>query len=375
MIKELTPFYEAVNDPTAMAKTIKSNPAGQKKIIGYMCSYAPEELIHAAGCHPMRLFSSKSDITLADNHLQAYCCSLIRGVLEDRLSGRLDFLDGTVFPHTCDSIQRLSDIWRLNTAGQGFFADVIMPAKLTTNSARTYMTDVLTKFRTDLGTYMGSTITDKTLTASIALFNRIRKNLARIYELKSLSPAIITGKDLFTVIKGSMLMDRDLLDCQLQDLVTHLESVQPPPFTGKRLILTGSVCDMPDLYTLLEDAGAAVVGDDLCSGQRWFEGLIPEDLSPMEGLTSRYTDRVVCPAKHSGNTVRGEELVSLAKSRQAHGVIFTLLKFCDPHAFDYPYLKEFLDNAGIKSLHLEMDDQQQGGGQMATRLETFIHMI
>jgi len=371
MIPELPPFYEAVNDPAAMARTIK---AGDKKIIGTLCSYAPEELIFAAGCHPMRLFSSKADISLAENHLQAYCCSLVRGILEDGLSGALDYLDGTVFPHTCDSIQRLSDIWRLNMEFS-FFADVIMPAKLTTDAARTYMTKVLEKFKSELEAYTGKEITTKDLSDSIQLFNGIRKSLDRIYTLKSNAPGLISGKDLFTVIKGAMIMERKALYDQLQALETALDKMDAPRTTPKRLILSGSVCDMPDLYSLIETAGASVVGDDLCSGQRWFEGLIPEDAPPMEALTTRYTDRVVCPAKHSGNTARGEALMDLVKEKKADGVVFTLLKFCDPHAFDYPYLKEYLDKAGVKHLHLEMDDNQDSAGQMTTRLETFIHMI
>ena len=110
-MQEIKIFHDAIKDIPAMALKIK---AANRKIIGHLCSYTPEEIIYAAGFHPLRLFSSKSDIVLAENHLQAYCCSLVRGVLEDSLSGKLDFIDGTVFPHTCDSIQRLSDIWRLN---------------------------------------------------------------------------------------------------------------------------------------------------------------------------------------------------------------------------------------------------------------------
>jgi len=371
MIKELKPFYTAVDDPAASAAAVK---ADNRPVIGYLCSYAPEELISAAGCHPMRLFSSKSDISLAENHLQAYCCSLIRGILEDGLAGRLDYLDGTVFPHTCDSIQRLSDIWRMNM-DQAFFADVVMPAKLTTDSARDYMKTVLAKFKADLEAYSGNPITEDNLKAAIALFNRIRSNLNCIYTMKAQTPGILSGKDLFAVIKAAMIMDRKALDICLENLVLALKTAKPPKTTPKRIILSGSICDMPDLYTLIEAAGGAVVGDDLCSGQRWFEGQIPEDISPMDGLTARYTDRVVCPAKHSGNTVRGEALVSLARERQADGVVFTLLKFCDPHAFDYPYLKEFLDQETIPALHLEMDDQQINSGQMATRLETFIQML
>jgi len=370
-MKEIDPFHIAIKDPAALAAGIRKKSG---KIIGYMCSYAPEELIHAAGFHPMRLFSSKSEISLAENHLQAYCCSLVRGVLEDSLAGRLDYLDGTVFPHTCDSIQRLSDIWRLNT-NYGFFADVVMPAKLNTESARAYMTDVLKKFKTDLEKAIGHPITPADLEASICLFNRIRKNLTRIYELKSQSPGIIKGIDLFAIVKGAMIMDREELAQRLEAIVLLLEKKDPPPSSAKRIIISGSICDMVDIYSLIEASGGTVVADDLCTGNRWFEGLIPMDIDPLEALTARYADRAICPAKHSGNTVRGESLLALAKTHRADGVIFALLKFCDPHAFDYPYMKDFLDKATIKSLHLELDDQQQGQGQLSTRLETFMHMI
>jgi benzoyl-CoA reductase subunit C len=370
-MKEIDFFHTAIKDPAALAAGIGTN---SRKIIGYMCSYAPEELIYAAGFHPMRLLSSKSDISRAENHLQTYCCSLVRGVLEDSLAGRLDYLDGTVFPHTCDSIQRLSDIWRLNT-DYGFFADVVMPAKLNTESARAYMTQVLKKFKADLENAIGHPIPPADLEASICLFNRIRKHLSRIYELKSQSPGIIKGTDLFAIIKGAMIMDRQELADRLETIVRLLEKKDAPPSSAKRIILSGSICDMTDIYSLVESSGGTVVADDLCTGNRWFEGMIPEDIDPLEALTARYANRAICPAKHSGNTTRGENLVALARKHRADGVIFALLKFCDPHAFDYPYMKEFLDTAAIKSLHIELDDQQQGQGQLSTRLETFVHMI
>lgn len=81
-----------------------------QKIIGYFCSYTPEEIIYAAGALPFRIFGGEISIAHADSHLQTYCCFLARGGPEEALAGRLNFLDGTVFPHTCDTIQRLSDI-------------------------------------------------------------------------------------------------------------------------------------------------------------------------------------------------------------------------------------------------------------------------
>ncbi|MCP3873857.1 MAG: 2-hydroxyacyl-CoA dehydratase [Desulfobacteraceae bacterium] len=370
-MKEIKVFHKAINHVADTAAKIKKE---NKKIIGYLCSYAPEELIYAAGFHPMRLFSSKSDIILAESHLQAYCCSLVRGVLEDSLSGRLDFLDGTIFPHTCDSIQRLSDIWRMNEKYE-FFADVVLPAKLNTASARTYMLDVMVRFKNDLETATGNKITDSDLHNAINTFNLIRKNLSRIYALKSQNPNIIKGADLYAIVKGSMIMGKDELVTLLPEIVANLEKINPPETQGKRIVVSGSICDSPDIYTVIEEAGGFIVGDDLCTGQRWFEGQIIEDQDPLKAIAQRYIDRMTCPAKHSSTTLRGENIVSLAQNNKADGVIFMLLKFCDPHAFDYPYLKEVLDKGNIKNMRVEMDDQQQNLGQLSTRLETFIHMI
>jgi benzoyl-CoA reductase/2-hydroxyglutaryl-CoA dehydratase subunit BcrC/BadD/HgdB len=64
----------------------------------------------------------------------------------------------------------------------------------------------------------------------------------------------------------------------------------------------------------------------------------------------------------------------IEKSR-AQGVIFVLLKFCDPHAFDFPYIKELLDRQGIPSLLLEIEDQQTSLEQLKTRVEAFIELL
>ena len=71
-----------------------------EKILGYFCTNTPEEMIRGAGLLPVRLLGSKESISLASRHLQSYSCSLVQSSLEGALKGELDFLDGTVFPHT-----------------------------------------------------------------------------------------------------------------------------------------------------------------------------------------------------------------------------------------------------------------------------------
>ncbi len=72
---------------------------------------------------------------------------------------------------------------------------------------------------------------------------------------------------------------------------------------------------------------------------------------------------------------QGDSLIEMVRNNDARGVIFLLLKFCDPHYFDYPYIKGFLDREDIPSILLEIEDQLPSEGQLMTRFETFIHML
>ena len=337
---------QVLADPYGYAERLKAKSG--KKMVGTFCTYAPEEIIFAAGAHPIRLFGTGEKIHLAEAHLQSYCCSLVRGALEDALGNRLSFLDGAVFPHTCDSIQRLSDIWRLNI-GQGFHLDLVLPVKLNTESARQYLVDVLNRFREELGEKLGVVITDDDLRAAIALYNRIRGALTQIHKLAGDRPGILKGSDLYALTRAAMIMDRSRLATLLEEVVSELEEapVEGSGAKRKRIILSGGVCNHPDIYSVIEEAGGAVVGDDLCTGSRYFTGLIDEKADPITALAERLLERVVCPAKHGGLTGRADHLVRLAREKGAQGVVFFLLKFCDPHAFDYPYLKEALDREGI----------------------------
>ncbi len=366
-------FRQISQTPADYAREWKKRTSG--KVVGHLCSYTPQELIVAAGALPYRILGSGSAIDRADSYLQAYCCSLVRAALEDVLAGRLDFLDGTVFPHTCDSIQRLSDIWRMN-AGLGFHADIILPVKLDTESAAEYMSAVLQRFRQDLEKGLGVTISDEQLKGAIRTCNRVRQSLTRLYELRRNHPGVIRSSDLHAVLKAALLMDRGELADALETLVSDLTAAPKEQTAAvKRLVFSGGLCSMPDIYHIVEEAGGHVVWDDFCTGSRYFEGLVDEQHEPIQALTQRYRERVVCPAKHAGIFNRGEYLLAKVRENQADGVVFVFLKFCDPHGFDYPYMKEMLDKEGIPSIMFEIEDQLASQGQLRTRCEAFLEML
>ncbi len=365
---------EIATDPNTYARKWKETTS--RPVIGYFCSYTPEEIIHAANALPMRIFGAGDGFIKTDSHLQAYSCSLVRGGLEEALTGRLDFLDGTVFPHTCDSIQRLSDIWRLN-AGIPLHLDIVLPVKLNTDSAREYMLKVIRKFKIDLETGLGTPITMHSLSESIELYNRIRNTFMEIYNLRSKYAGIVDGRRILEMIKCSMTMDRndflEILTTFRDELINRAANFKQEK--RKRILLAGGICNHPDFYTVIEKSGGSVVYDDLCTGSRLYTGNIDSSGDPVESIARRYMERVVCPAKHSGITSRGKNLVEMAKEHKVDGVIFLFLKFCDPQSFDYPYLKEHMDREGIPSMLMEVEERLPSEGQLTTRFETFIGML
>ena len=366
-------FHDVAADPQAYARAWKARTGG--KVVGTFCSYAPEELILAAGALGYRIVGGSGAISKADAHLQAYCCSLVRGALEDALNQRLDFLDGTIFPHTCDSIQRLSDLWRMN-AQTGFHLDVVLPVKLNTASAQEYMRAVMAKARSELESLLGTAISDTSLREAIDTCNRIRAAMQTLYTIRRDCPGVIAGREVHAITRSAMVMDRHDF---LKNLLTVVEELatqtNPACHDAKRIFLSGGVCNLPDVYSAIEAAGGVVVGDDLCTGSRQLTGTIALEGDLMDAIARRYSERAVCPAKHAGIKRRGEDLVHLARESRAQGVIFLYLKFCDPHAFDYPYLKEMLDAAGIPALLVELEEQTASDGQFRTRCEAFVEML
>lgn len=104
MFKELELI---INERHSHAKQLKART--NKGIIGYLCSYVPEEIIYAAGFIPVRLFSNEEAASLADTYMQSYYCTFSRCILNQALAGDFDYLDGLVTAYTCVNMRLAFD--------------------------------------------------------------------------------------------------------------------------------------------------------------------------------------------------------------------------------------------------------------------------
>jgi bzd-type benzoyl-CoA reductase N subunit len=358
-------------DPYARAREWKKRAGG--KVIGFFCCLAPEEIIHAAGALPVRITGENRPITKSGAHLQSYCCSLARTGLDMALEGELAFMDGTVFVHTCDTMMRLSDIWRLN-AGFAVHGDVVLPVRFEGGLAREYASKELAHFRDKMSELLGP-IEDGALAESIELYNRNRRLLAELYDLRRENPSILPSDQAVWLVTTSALMEKSEHNDLLEEVLADLRSSGPPSDGKVRLFGIGSAMDQWEFLEMVEAVGGTLVDDDFCNGRRYFDTEAPAGTDPIESIAARLWDRQSCACKHHPERDRAACLAERAKAAGAAGAIFWLFKFCEPHAFDYPYVKKALDEAGLPSIQLEIEQGSVSIEQLRTRVEALVETI
>lgn len=341
--------------------------------IGFFCPHVPEELVHASGAFAFRLMGTPVKMSHVQAHLPPNCCHLAKSSLESLLQGELDFLKGIIFSHTCDTMQGLAEIWALQKRIPLQF-NLMIPSHVDSELSRPYLKAEMDRFRNFLESNVGK-ITPQNLKASIQLFNRIREKLQGIYSRRPKSLTQIAGTDLARIIRAGYLMDRQRYLELLDELLTGLPENTEESENRVPVYLAGNMTHSDSYYSLIEEAGAIVVEDDLCSGTRFLRLMVPEDMDPIDGLTSRYFTSFLCPTQHKGAHAHIETLSREVEKSGAKGVIFLLYKYCESHFFDYPDLKQALESKGIPTLLLEVEDPSYSVGQLKIRVQAFIEML
>ena len=342
------------------------------RAMGYLCSYVPEEIVHAAGMTPVRLRGSSTPLRHADAHLQSFTCALCRSTLDQVLGGELDFLAGTVFAHTCDAMQAQADLWRMNVDAGRFVDTVMQPTNLGSAAARPYLIAELDRFRARLASFAGQPIAEDSLRASISLYDETRRLISDLEPFRS----DLSASDFYAVLDAAQVMPREIYNPLLQGLLAMLAAEDVSAHAGPtpRLFLVGAVLDEPRLLDLIDESHVHVAGDDLCSGSRHFQDQVGSAGDPINALAGYYLRRPPCPTKLQLEYQPDRHLMEQVRRTGADGVVFVIEKFCEPHAFEYALVRPALERAGLPYLVLEME-QTPSLEALRTRLQAFVEML
>lgn len=370
-------FAAAAADPLGYARAWKDRTG--RPVIGSFPMNFPGELAHAAGTLPMILQESPDPITVGHGLLFPFYCGYTRSMVDQAARGDFDVLDAIMFGDHCVQLLGAADAIRVQlTKTRVIFFQLISSMCDPWTQGRSE--ESFAALRAELEDLMGAPVPDAALHDSIRLFNRNRVLIRRLYDMRKTGKAPLRAAEMQHVVKSSMIMDKAEHTALLQRLVALHEQAAPPTQPGMRLHLSGHFCQAPkpEILSMIEDCGAIIVGDDLYHGYRYISTDVPETGDPIAGLARWYLDRntgVPCPTRVQNNVDWDAYLLDAIAEEQADGMIVLMAKFCEPHMYYYPEVKEAFEARGVPHLLIETEHESMALEGLKTRVETFVEII
>jgi len=323
-----------------------------RKVVGYMPIYVPREIIHAADMLPLGILGGGDQLEVihGDAYYQSYICRIPRSTVELGVSGRLDFVDGMLFPSICDVIRNLSGMWKM-LFPQVYVRYFDVPQNYRDDIGGNYYVNELAELRHDLAELRGKPITDEELRHSIALYNENRRLVGELYAFRAEKPWQAPAAEAYLVLRAGMVLPVEEHSAMLRDYLAAARAEERPRRDNCRVVVTGAFCEQPPLNLIksLELAGCYVVDDDLLLVTRWLTADTSIEGDPLRNLASAFLHQSESTAAKYEPDVKekGQYLVRAVRRSGAEGVIFAAPSFCDPALLDRPMLQHVLKDAGI----------------------------
>jgi bzd-type benzoyl-CoA reductase N subunit len=353
-----------------------------RKVIGYFCCFVPDEIITAFDMVPYRIQGNPNEpIDEADAFIEPMACPFARSCLNLALGGKYDFLDGFVAPHSCDTIERMYNIWHHNKPSS-FNHFINVPHMMGPSSIEFYRKE-LVYFISKMEEWSGQKIDYGKLKKAVELYNQRRAILRDLYELRKTNPPQVTGTEIIQVLVAGMgIPAAEHIELVKKFIAEVRQRPAPKAQQLPRIFIWGNEIDDIAFVRLVEESGACVVMDDLCTGSRFFWEDVPLTDDPLEGIAQRYSN-THCPRSNVPQAPsRDQDLENrfgyirrFVKEWKVDGVIFYIVRYCDTCELEGPDLREYLNSLKLPVLMIEDDYSTSTMGQLRTRIQAFLEMI
>ena len=328
--------------------------------VGYVGADIPRELVEAAGLAPARLRGTARADPLAESILGPRVDAPIRRILAALLREELP-IDFLLLGHDSDSSVRLHDaLRRLSRADlpELWFVDLL---HLPTETTADYDLGRLRELVAVLERWSGQPVTDESLRTAIREANRTRTLLAQLAGLRRDSPPRLTGTAALAVIGATTMLPAAESNALLEQLLAEDHPAVP---ALRRVYVTGSSHDTPDLYRAIESDGSVIVGEDHDWGEALADGLVDEDGDPLFAVAARYRSGSATAIRHETNA-RAEGVARDAEAARADVVVAWIRSGDDALGWGLPALRTAL---GARGIRLVAAEQRGPGAESAAEL-------
>ena len=280
-------------------------------MIGYICKYAPVEILECMGTEVKRIEPSVTNFNQADMKMHPNICSFAKGVLEEISGGEYE---GVLLTTCCDSIRRLYDVLKKE------FPDKFI-------------------YLLDTPRISGE--------AAVELYEKRIQKLVLAYQEFS----------------GKMLDE--------EKLRAYMEKAKASPKLNlqKGAINIGILGARANetILEVLENKGVNTAFNLTCTGIRHQFEMTEEPILRIlsRGLLNQF------PCMRMTDTANRDALIrKFADS--VDGIIYHTVQFCDNYSYEYSWLKGIEKKP---MLLLETDYTKQSYGQILTRMEAFLESL
>jgi benzoyl-CoA reductase/2-hydroxyglutaryl-CoA dehydratase subunit BcrC/BadD/HgdB len=230
----------------------------------------------------------------------------------------------------------------------------------------------------------GNKLTFEALQTATREVNDKRRALQRLNAARAASPVPISGKDALLAVQIAFYDDvprftemvNKIAD-ELEQRVAEHRGVAAPD--APRVLVTGTPMSIPNwkIHDVVEKAGGVVVAEEMCTGSRYYDKLVPETATTLSGLLDaiavKYLD-INC-ACFTPNEGRIDDVLRMAKEYKADGVLHYALQFCTTYQIEATSVERAAEAVGLPVLRVDTDYSMEDVGQLSTRVEAFLEML
>ena len=352
------------------------------RLVGYLCSYTPLEVIDAAGAAGVALCGTSDEvIPQAETVLPANLCPLIKSTYGFASSEKCPFTffsDIIVGETTCDGKKKMYEL-----------LDELKPTHilhLPQGRSRAYERDAwyeeVKLLKERLEELYGIEITDDDLRVAVRRRNRMRRAMTELYNLQTSVPPAMSGVELMsTMFAATFSFNIDEYADKLEALAAeraheYAAGERPVSEEAKRILVTG--CPVGGVInkigrTIEQNGGVVVCADD-CSGERTQAMLVDEEAPDiLRAIADRYLD-INCSVM-TPNAPRMDNTLAMCEKYHVDGVIESVLTACHTFNVEASLMERAVEDAGIPYMKIETDYSQGDVGQIETRIAAFIETL
>lgn len=371
-------FDMAIPHAGASLKQLKDEG---KKVVGFYCMFAPQEVALAAGTTAVALCATKEEpIADGEKTLPRNFCSLIKSSYGFAVTDKCPFFlhsDLIVGETTCDGKKKMFELM----AKFKPLHVMNLPQGYRSEADKTYWLSSVKELKDVLEKTFDTEITDEKLTVAVRELNDERRLMQELAECMKLDPVPLTGQDLLKVLWArNFVFDRNEFAAQVRELIAELKALAATegalPKGAKRIVVTGVPTGLgaEKVLKIIEECGGAVVYIENCAGMKQYVTLVDETKPVLEAIAEKYLN-THCSCM-SPNPKRLELLTDVCRDYHADGVVDIVWQGCHTYNVESRVVQEHVkQQLNLPYLHIETDYSQGDVEQIRTRVQAFLEMM